>query len=555
MSDQQRLETFKDSAIAEIADIEDVASLGRKQKICPYYATRSALPAVEILTLPYPLLLLKKARDALGVKLKDNVVIIDEAHNLTSAVADTLAVSIPLSHLDLAKRQLLGYCQKFKNKLKGLNRVYLAQLIKLLKKWIELIEAQDIGREVVLSSDKFNDLNESTGQIPISNILRYIQDSKLVFKIEAYAELADADDSAIAQSKKSTAVRLRGVLAEFQNLLVVTLNAAADGCFVISKGIEPTIKYLLLDPQSHFEDIVREARSVILAGGTMSPMSDWSQELFPYLDSQRLKTYSFDHIIAPSNVLVKSLETGPSGVPFDFKFGNRNSEQMLLELGSSIERLCKIIPDGVVVFFPSYDYLDSVVKVWKITRIEGSLLERLAAVKEIFQESRTTNTDELLTSYTGKILQGKGALMFAIVGGKLSEGINFSDKLGRGVICIGLPYPNANSIEWSQKMQYIQNRSRKKAERSGLPKSEWNTYAEKAVREYADTITMRAVNQSIGRAIRHKSDYAAIFLIDKRFAAQRIQEKLPGWLKKSLAGRFDSWTNMEKDCATFFAGK
>lgn len=44
-------------------------------------------------------------------------------------------------------------------------------------------------------------------------------------------------------------------------------------------------------------------------------------------------------------------------------------------------------------------------------------------------------------------------------------------------------------------------------------------------------LAFRAVNQSIGRAIRHQKDWAAIILLDARYLGKGAQTKLPGWLR------------------------
>jgi len=129
---QSLVNTFRDHALANIRDIEDMGALGKEIGICPYYASRAAIKPAEIVTLPYPLLLQKSARDALGISLKGHVVIIDEAHNLMDAIAGIHGVEISLQQLKRARAQLGVYLQKFRNRLKGKNRVYIAQVVRVI---------------------------------------------------------------------------------------------------------------------------------------------------------------------------------------------------------------------------------------------------------------------------------------------------------------------------------------------------------------------------------------------------------------------------------------
>ena len=44
----------------------------------------------------------------------------------------------------------------------------------------------------------------------------------------------------------------------------------------------------------------------------------------------------------------------------------------------------------------------------------------------------------------------------------------------------------------------------------------------------------RAVNQAIGRVIRHRFDYGAIILADRRFAYQKNVNSLSSWIKPHI---------------------
>lgn len=47
--------------------------------------------------------------------------------------------------------------------------------------------------------------------------------------------------------------------------------------------------------------------------------------------------------------------------------------------------------------------------------------------------------------------------------------------------------------------------------------------------------TMRAVNQGIGRVIRHINDYGMIFMLDNRYEQIRLKNMLPAWARQSIA--------------------
>ncbi|OTB12473.1 hypothetical protein K445DRAFT_320913 [Daldinia sp. EC12] len=544
---------FRDSALATLPDIEDLFELGKKLHVCPYYASRTAVPSAEIITLPYPLLLQKTARDALGIKLEGNVVIVDEAHNIMDAVANVYASEISLNELKRARQMLGVYVKKFGKRLKGENRVMVAQVAKVvdgLRIWLEGAAEMKSDQGIVDP----NALLRSKGidQINMYKLIQYIQDSKLAYKIEGYVAKAESE----GESDVSSTIRSTPVLHGLLSFLVSLNNLSSEGRIFYHKVSKDDIKlsYLLLSPTHAFSSIASSARAVILAGGTMSPFEDYTAHLFPDLAQNKITTLSCGHVIPSSNLCVWTLssprpKSDTKSMEFEFSFQKRSDKSMIYELGTAILNICTVVPDGVVIFFPSYGYLDEVVSVWSeaIAGQPKTLWEKLQTKKAVLRETKGGSSDEVLAQYSEAILgQNKpssqatanrsGALLLSVVGGKMSEGINFSDRLGRCVVVVGLPYPNIHSPDWKARIEYIESTTleRLKVTSPSIPRSEALIIAKQAARDFYENACMRAVNQSIGRAIRHRNDYAAIVLVDRRFAADRIKTKLPGWIRGGL---------------------
>lgn len=257
-------------------------------------------------------------------------------------------------------------------------------------------------------------------------------------------------------------------------------------------------------------------------------MDDYARHLFAYVPAERLKTWSCGHIIPKDNLFVRSISQSSNGTDLDFSFTKRESVPMVHALGSCILDMAATIPDGLVLFFPSYAYLDHVANQWqKAAPNSTNVWNRLERLKPLFMESKcSSSVENTLLQYSKAIDKGRGGILLSVVGGKLSEGINFSDKLGRGVAIVGLPFPNNQSAQWKAKMEYI--------ERSTLDHGGTSAEGKAAGREFYENACMRAVNQSIGRAIRHQKDYASILLLDRRYSMLRISDKLPGWIKQGL---------------------
>ncbi|PBC29683.1 ATP-dependent DNA helicase DDX11 isoform X1 [Apis cerana] len=539
--------------LIQIQDIEEIVQKGENLKTCTYYASRKAIPYSQLILVPYNSILHKNTRISSGINLKGNVLIIDEAHNLLEAIEKMHSVVITGRNLLHCYNQLCQYQKRFQNLFSAKNVLSLSQLNFCLRKLLTILGATtksnpDDFIDVKISPKlyKIEEIMTEIDTVNIFELLKFIKNSQLCHKLQQFIEQYDTNlkihdyntktcgikqflnsiktkdtESDIITNIELNEEQLNNPIIAIVNFLECLQSCSTDGRISVIPG--PTVgqsimKFLLLNPAIHFHDIVRDARAVILAGGTMAPMNEFIEQLFIAAGAtqERIVTFSCDHVIPKENIICNIITHGPTGIEFEFNFQNRENTKLLDELGRTLLNLTNIIPAGIVVFLPSYNFEELVYK-----HLEKSgIIAKLSSKKHILREPKlASQVNKILEQYSFYIKQPQnsqnGSLLFSVVGGKLSEGLNFSDDLGRCIIVVGMPYPNIKSLELQEKMKYLNENIK--------PDAGQNFY---------ENSCMKAVNQCIGRAIRHINDYSTVILLDKRYIHKT--KVLPHWIQRTL---------------------
>ncbi|CAI2193932.1 15329_t:CDS:10, partial [Funneliformis geosporum] len=350
-----------DFVTASVRDIEELADIGRELGACPYYGTRKSIRRCQIVTLPYSLLLQKSSRESMKILLKDNIVIIDEVHNLVDTVTSVHTIIIDLPQIVNVRSQLNAYLDRYKKRLLGKNVMYIQQILSLLDALIRCLTAFEKKCE-----EKGKDKERMNYIKTVNDFLHILKIGDLnLFKIENYlkkSQVARKLNGFVDKIESRTSVEIHQ-MQQTKTFLMSLTNGNQDGRVILGfqqiiDPIEgkremtikyiPYIKYLLLNPSSQFEDIVEEVRRVILAGGTMEPIDDLIEQLFPYLPTLKSSKFSCGHIVPPENLLTLTLSEGPIGGTFEFTFERHDNIKLIDELGQTIINLCNVIPDGVV---------------------------------------------------------------------------------------------------------------------------------------------------------------------------------------------------------------
>ncbi|KAI1727350.1 hypothetical protein Ddc_04651 [Ditylenchus destructor] len=577
------IEDLADEILSSITDLQGttrgLTEIGHKLKACPYFATRKSLSLCELVLVPYNILLHSSTRDAWNLDIKDNVVIIDEAHNLLQTLAGIHAVEVDERLLQRVCSILHDYIDRFRSRLAARNLLHIRQLQTFavaLYKFLRTasnaaqhdLNMSGISSQLLDNSDDVFTLpgfisRLDCADVDLFKLLEYLDQSKLCRKLRDFTcrystsnvsanqlntfnspkatnspKAVDSPttspkkvQSPLAKTPRGMSGSPRGIgatpkrtptgrrmemrtpqgfkaqtevdektkeaqtsapLYQMKEFMEALTSKAEDARIIVIPKNEASdcgkLRFLLLNPADRLREIANDCRSLILVGGTMRPVDQLMDafERVCNLPGDRICQFACGHVIDDSQLTALSLARGPNRMELNLNFSSRSNQEMLVSISQTFVNLLRHVPNGV-------------------------------NVKPVFIESRDGG-DDVWTNFCVACRNGKGAFLLAVVGGKLSEGINFSDELGRCVFMVGLPYANKNSVELRERMKYVE-------EKIGVG----------AGNRLYETLCMQAVNQAIGRVIRHSKDFAAIILLDVRYAKPEISVSLPGWIQDRLS--------------------
>ncbi len=126
-----------------------------------------------------------------------------------------------------------------------------------------------------------------------------------------------------------------------------------------------------------------KVNSVILTSGTISPMEMYSTILgFDNVLTKSITPYWIRNSINPLIVTKASDQSSLTSA-----FVERGNSVVSKNYGEFLMNLARVVPDGIVCFFPSYSYMEEIVTEWK----KLGLIENILKQKLLFIETKNQN--------------------------------------------------------------------------------------------------------------------------------------------------------------------
>lgn len=438
--------------------------------ICPYEASKRILQYANIISAPYAFFFIPEIRghfmEWAGICEREAVVIVDEAHNVPAYLREiqTYRTTKRSMELSLAEAEEEGDPEL-------LDGITVCDVIQMMQEILVDVQKEYLRRDNdlippgYLEEEMMSRLGMTT--FDIRNLL-----------INMYGV-----GEAVADRKKMARKLPRSHILTLSRFLLSWLSCEdSSHVFLVSGGDNPALEAYCLDPREVAEEF-NYCHSSVHMSGTLNPLDAYSLELG--LFDPILNT--FESPFPKENLKVGYVRDVST------KYTELNSEE-----GDTYERLKEYVITLVnsvhrntAVFFPSYSLMERF--------IEDDVPFILN--REIYYERSDMPQSELMDQMMD-FRCNEGSVLFAVTGGRISEGLDFPGKELELAIIVGIPYGRP-SAKQDALIGYCQSRFGKG----------WDM----AVKIPA----IRKIRQAIGRLIRSERDRGMAVILDYRAASMK----------------------------------
>ena len=544
------VETRKEDPIfkQEVLDIEDLVKAGQKLSCCPYFLSKELKQTADVTFMPYNYLLDTKARRAQGIELQNNIILFDEAHNIEKMCEEAASLQICSTDVAMCIDEVTAVMEDMAKDMDQQNDFLMENAGNPQKDFTAddlcILKAMFLELEKAIDAIKIVKRDEGD-TYPGGYIFELLEKAQLIHGREQLViEKLEKIVTYLTTTSTSPFTRKGNALQKFSDLLRTVFSSGSSARFrervkqcykvyiqleeskknhkndiwgakkTVSKTDGKLISYWCFSPGFSMQNLMEQGvRSVVLTSGTLSPLNPFISELGIPIDFQ----LESPHIVKGDQICVGVLGQGPDGYSLNSSYNTRNDPKYIASLGRTIFNFSCLIPHGLLVFFPSYPIMKKCREEWQNTGLWTKIADRKPIYVEPQQKDGFTN---VMKEYCEKIKDPscKGAIFMAVCRGKVSEGLDFANANGRAVLITGLPFPPLKDPRIILKQRYLEeSRANNKEALSG--------------QQWYQLEASRAVNQAIGRIIRHKNDYGAIVLCDCRFDNPSFKKHLSAWLR------------------------
>ncbi len=543
-------EEFEKSGIQSILPdgvytLKDLKTFGRRYGWCPYFLARRAIEYANIVVYSYSYMLDPKIASLVSKSLsRDCIVVFDEAHNIDNVCIESLSVNI--------NRQILNHglqnLEKLDEQILEQKRANAGRLQEEYLRLVNGLASSGVGRNEdtmvnpVLPEHILHEAvpgNIRKGEHFVRYLRRFLEYVKMRLNVrhvitetpETFLNALEHQTFMDPRSLRFVSERLQSLLNtleikdiyEFRGVKVIAdfatlVGTYQEGFVIIIEPydtrtpdiIDPILQFSCMDASIAISrPVFGRFDTVIITSGTLSPLNIYPKLLqFTPTVSRSLPMTLTRNCVCP---LILARGTDP--VPVSTSYKMRGDVSVIRNYGILLVELSRHVPDGIICFFTSYQYMEDIVAMWH----DMGLLGAITRNKLIFIETpNTAETAIALNNYRKACDSGRGAVFMSIARGKVAEGIDFDGHYGRAVVMFGIPFVNTESRILKARLDYIKRKFR-------INENDFLSFD-----------ALRHAAQCIGRVIRNKSDYGIMILADKRYSQPEKRKKLPGWIQQQL---------------------